>query len=340
MLHDAMICMFVGAVTVQPLAVLSALLAFIAIMSITAFFISRGSRGDDVLSRLSRFSGDQASSSSGSLEGEDERNRSPLTGLFRSLNKALSRTTATSKLTEQLSRADLRIKPAEWLTLVLILGAAVGLIFTVRVGNILPLPIGIIVALIGSQIFLRIRQSHRLSAFNRQLGDTMMLLSNALRAGYSFTQAVSTVAQSSSPPIGDEFARATREIALGINVDDALQHMVERNQSEDFDLMVTAVQIQRVVGGNLAEILDTIAFTIRERVRIEGEIRTLTAQARTSGYIITGLPIGVAVLLYFIEPTYFLPLVTTTFGWILSGISVFAILVGFGIIQRIVKIEV
>ena len=332
--------MFVGAMTLQPLAILSALLAFIAIMSLTAFIISRTSQGDDVLNRLNRFSGNQNLQSTSSPEMDDNRNRSPLTGLFRSLNRVLSRSTATSHLTEQLSRADLRIKPAEWLTLIVIVGAVVGLLFSVRVSNILPLPIGIIVALISSQIYLRIRQSRRLSAFNRQLGDTMMLLSNALRAGYSFTQSVSTVAQSSSPPIGDEFARATREIALGINVDEALQHMVDRNQSEDFDLMVTAVQIQRVVGGNLAEILDTIAFTIRERVRIEGEIRTLTAQARTSGYIITALPIGVAVLLYFIEPAYFTPLVSTTFGWILSGISIFAILVGFGIIQRIVKIEV
>ncbi len=303
MSHDAIISLILGAVTLQPLAVLSALLAFIAIMSVTAFLITRTTQGDDVLNRLNRFSGDQTHQPSSPVDEYDDRNRSPLTGLYRSLNRMLSRTTATSRLTEQLSRADLRIKPAEWLTLVLILGAAVGLIFSVRVGNILPLPVGVIVALIASQIFLRVRQSRRLSAFNRQLGDTMMLLSNALRAGYSFTQAVSTVAQSASPPIGDEFARATREIALGINVDEALQHMVERNQSEDFDLMVTAVQIQRVVGGNLAEILDTIAFTIRERVRIEGEIRTLTAQARTSGYIITGLPIGVAVLLYFIEPT-------------------------------------
>ena len=99
-----------------------------------------------------------------------------------------------------------------------------------------------------------------------------MLLSNALKAGHSFAQALASVAKNANPPISEEFSRATREIALGINVDEALNHMVVRNKSEDFDLMVTAVQIQRVVGGNLAEILDTIAFTIRERVRIQGEI--------------------------------------------------------------------
>ena len=113
---------------------------------------------------------------------------------------------------------------------------------------------------------------------------------------------MATVAKNASPPISEEFGRATREIALGIPVDDALQHMVQRNKSEDFDLMVTAVQIQRVVGGNLAEILDTIAYTIRERVRIHGEIRTITAQARMSGMIITLLPVGLALFLFFVEP--------------------------------------
>jgi tight adherence protein B len=116
--------------------------------------------------------------------------------------------------------------------------------------------------------------------------------------------------------------------------------MVQRNKSEDFDLLVTAVQIQRVVGGNLAEILDTIAFTIRERVRIQGEIRTLTAQARLSGVIITLLPIGLAVFLFLIEPSYFNPMVKQAAGWVMLGIGLFSIAVGTAIIQKITKIEV
>src|SRR5437588_819790 len=163
----------------------------------------------------------------------------------------------------------------------------------------------------ASGLYLRLRQRKRTRAFNNQLGDTLTLMSNALKAGHSFAQALSTVSKNAAPPIADEFARATREIALGINVDDALNHMNERNQSEDFDLMVTAVQIQRVVGGNLAEILDSIAYTIRERIRIQGEIRTLTAQARTSGIIITLLPFALAVALAFISPSYFSPMPKT-----------------------------
>ncbi|MDQ6846968.1 MAG: type II secretion system F family protein, partial [Candidatus Dormibacteraeota bacterium] len=173
-----------------------------------------------------------------------------------------------------------------------------------------------------------------------QLGDTITLLSNALKAGYSFAQALASVSRNASPPISDEFARATREIALGIGVDDALNHMVQRNKSEDFDLLVTAVQIQRVVGGNLAEILDTIAYTIRERVRIQGEIRTLTAQARVSGIIITLLPFGLAGVLEMLSPSYFGPMLTETLGHILLGIGIFSIAIGAAAIQKIVKIEV
>jgi tight adherence protein B len=148
------------------------------------------------------------------------------------------------------------------------------------------------------------------------------------------------VAKNASPPISEEFGRATREIALGIPVDDALQHMVQRNKSEDFDLMVTAVQIQRVVGGNLAEILDTIAYTIRERVRIHGEIRTITAQARMSGTIITLLPVGLSLFLFFVEPSYFAPMVKETLGWVMLALGSLSILVGMAIIQKIVRIQV
>jgi tight adherence protein B len=216
----------------------------------------------------------------------------------------------------------------------------VGAIFWLRFGTFIafiPCPI---VIWIASGIFLRFRQTRRTRAFENQLGDTIILLSNALKAGLSFAQAMSTVAKNASPPISEEFARATREIALGIPVDDALQHMVQRNKSEDFDLMVTAVQIQRVVGGNLAEILDTIAYTIRERVRIHGEIRTITAQARMSGMIITLLPVGLALFLFFVEPSYFAPMIKETLGWVMLGAGVLSILVGTAIIQKIVRIQV
>jgi tight adherence protein B len=127
---------------------------------------------------------------------------------------------------------------------------------------------------------------------------------------------------------------------LGITVDDALEHMNARIQSEDFDLMVTAVQIHRVVGGNLAEILDTIAFTIRERIRIQGEIRTLTAQARASGYIITALPFALTGILTLISPSYILPLFKEPIGWAMLSLALIMMFIGYSIIRKISAIEV
>ncbi len=266
--------------------------------------------------------------------------RGLLDSLTDAINPIVARGSYAGRLAEDLQKAGLRMKPSEWMLMVAGVGVALGGLVWLRFGNFLafiPCPI---LVWIASGFFLRFRQSRRTRAFEAQLGDTIILLSNALKAGLSFAQAINTVARNASPPISDEFARATREIALGIPVDDALQHMVQRNKSEDFDLMVTAVQIQRVVGGNLAEILDTIAFTIRERVRIHGEIRTLTAQARLSGLIITGLPIFVALFLFLVEPSYFKPMVTQTLGWIMIGLSLFSMAVGTAIIQKIVRIEV
>ena len=256
------------------------------------------------------------------------------------LNPLLARSSHSGKLADDLQKADLKLKSSEWVLAVAGAGIALGALLAMRFGTPVMLVIGPVAAWLLSGVFLKFRQGRRTRAFNNQLGDTITLLSNALKAGYSFAQALASVSRNASPPISDEFSRATREIALGISVDDALNHMVQRNKSEDFDLLVTAVQIQRVVGGNLAEILDTIAFTIRERVRIQGEIRTLTAQARISGIIITLLPFGLAGVLEVISPSYFGPMLSDSLGHIFMGVGVVSIIIGAAAIQKIVKIEV
>lgn len=264
-------------------------------------------------------------------------------GFLEGFNKSLTRNKGgrTSRLTEELAKADLKLRVSEYVMLIIGLIVLLIAIIWVRFHNpFLAFVIGVPVGYFAPGFFLKFRQRRRLKAFNNQLGDTIVLLSNALKAGYSFAQAMATIAKSSSPPMADEFSRAVREMNLGVSVDDALQHMVKRIESEDFDLMVTAVQIHRVVGGNLAEILDTIAFTIRERIRIQGEIRTLTAQARASGYIITGLPFALALILTFISPSYITPLFHEWLGYVLIGLGLISIAIGYGIISRITNIEV
>src|SRR5438445_272454 len=180
----------------------------------------------------------------------------------------------------------------------------------------------------------------RLAAYGVTTAGALTLLSNALKAGYSFALAIDTVAKNAVAPIGDEFGRAVREMNLGGSPDEALSNITRRIASADFDLVATAYSIHRTVGGNLAEILDNIAYTIRERVRIKGEIQTLTAQARASGTIITALPILLATFMFFVTPTYFRPMFENFIGWILLAIGAFMIFVGNLIIRRVVAIEV
>src|ERR671936_1946220 len=239
---------------------------------------------------------------------------------------------------EQLQRADLKLRPSEYFMIQLGTGVFFGLVGYWRWG-LLGLA-AFVLGYLAPGFYVKYRVSQRLKKFNNQLGDTLTLLSNALKAGYSFAQAIDTVSKNAVPPISDEFSRAVREMNLGGSVEEALHNMLRRIDSPDFDLVVTAVAIHRTVGGNLAEILDNISHTIRERIRIKGEISTLTAQARASGQLITFLPIVLAVFMYFVTPTYFKPMTENFVGWILIGIAGFMIFLGNLIISRIVAIEV
>jgi tight adherence protein B len=190
------------------------------------------------------------------------------------------------------------------------------------------------------RLYLGFAKRQRLNRFNGQLGDTINLLVNGLRSGYSMLQAMETVAKELPPPISEEFARVVQEVGLGLSAEQALNNMLRRIQSDDLDLMITAINVQHEVGGNLAEILDIISFTIRERVRIKGEIRTLTAQGMLSGYVISFLPIGLGLIMFLMNREYMLRMFSTTCGWIMVGVAVFGIVTGFIAIQKIVRIEV
>jgi tight adherence protein B len=325
--------------TISAPAIAAAVLTAGTVMSLAVWAAGRRvTEADRVAARLSQY-GRPAETVAPRV-----RTGNPIRDLVETISSALTpllaRSSHTGKLADDLQKADLKLKSSEWVLAVAGTGVAVGALLTMRFGTPVMLLVGPCAAWLLSGVYLKFRQGRRARSFNNQLGDTITLLSNALKAGYSFGQALASVSRNASPPICDEFARATREIALGITVDDALNHMVKRNKSEDFDLLVTAVQIQRVVGGNLAEILDTIAYTIRERVRIQGEIRTLTAQARISGIIITLLPFGLAGFLEIISPSYFGPMLSQNLGHIFLGVGIFSIAIGAAAIQKIVKIEV
>ncbi len=209
------------------------------------------------------------------------------------------------------------------------------------------LVVGLLIGFLLPRLWLARRRNGRLGAFNKQLPDTITLIANALRAGSSFLQAIELVVRESRPPISTEFARVIREVNLGLPFEQALENMVRRVRSDDLELMAIAIAIQHQVGGNLAEILDSIAFTIRERIRIKGEIRTLTAQQRLSGYVVAGLPIGLAAFLFVAAPGFMEPMfddrasiIGLPAGVIILAAGGVMMFMGFLFIRRIVDIEV
>jgi tight adherence protein B len=258
-----------------------------------------------------------------------------------------------ANLAREIARADLKLKVSEYL--MIWAGTTVGvpivmLLLSVAVptlGNPLVLLVGALIGFMLPRFWLGRRKSSRINAFNKQLPDTITLIANALRAGSSFLQAIELVVRESRPPISTEFGRVIREVNLGLSFDTALENMVRRVRSDDLELMATAISIQHTVGGNLAEILDSIAFTIRERVRIKGEIRTLTAQQRLSGYVVGFLPIGLAGFLFIAAPQFMSPMFDSRVsllglpaGIIILFTGGFMMFLGFMIIRRIVDIEV
>ncbi len=269
------------------------------------------------------------------------------------LNKVVEQRDFGANLSRELARADLKLKPSEYL--MIWAGTTVGipvvmwlLSFVVTgLGNPLILIVGGFVGFLLPRFWLGRRRSGRLNAFNKQLPDTITLIANALRAGSSFLQAIELVVRESRPPVATEFGRVIREVNLGLSFDVALENMVRRVRSDDLELMATAISIQHTVGGNLAEILDSIAFTIRERVRIKGEIRTLTAQQRLSGYVVGFLPIGLAGFLFIAAPQFMDPMFDASvsflglpLGVIILMVGGFSMFMGFMFIRRIVDIEV
>lgn len=180
----------------------------------------------------------------------------------------------------------------------------------------------------------------RVQLFNSQIVQALGLISNGLKVGYSFLQAVEMVAAEMEPPMAVEFRRLLRETNLGVNIEVALRDMARRVESEDMDLVVTAILIQRQVGGNLAEVLDKISHTIRERGQLQNELRSLTAQGRLSGLIVGLLPVGVGFLLYTVSPGFIGVLFAEELGRLLLLLAVAMQILGIFLIRRVLTIKI
>ncbi|PFH21002.1 MULTISPECIES: type II secretion system F family protein [Burkholderia] len=200
--------------------------------------------------------------------------------------------------------------------------------------------IAVPLSLLAPRLIVRRMQTKRLFNIERQLPDTLLMVASALRAGASFPIALESAVQESSPPISQEFALLIREIRLGVDMGDALEHMEKRIPVQDFLMATAAISISREVGGNLAETLETVARTLREKQQMEGKIRALTAQGKAQGWVMTGLPIFLIAVLDRMEPVAMAPLFDKPVGWATLAVIAVMEFLGYKAIGKITNIDV
>ena len=263
------------------------------------------------------------------------------------LSKRVEKTTWSDKVSKELAQADIKMKPGELILVTIASIIAVAVIgYVIGTKSFLLAFLGAVLGFFLPRMYIRSQRSRRLVRFNSQLSDMLSLMVNGLRAGFSTLQSMEAVAKEMPTPISDEFRRVVQEVSLGVSSDKALDNLVRRIPSDDLDLVVTAMKVQREVGGNLAEILDTISHTIRERVRIKGEIRTLTAQMKYSARILALLPIGLTLAIYLINRDYITILTTqesnTPFpcGILALVLALILVIVGYFVMDSFTNIDV
>lgn len=320
----------------SPLVYLLGGVGLLAVVMLILALLGGGGEETQVERRLGRYvQGEERAPSEENIEEEAKR----LSRLTEGLNKAIEKRTFATNISARLAQASVKLTVAEYLILnfisIVVLGGIAFLIFR----NFLTIT-GFVAGFFLPKIVLNVLKARRLRKFNDQLADTINLLVNGIRSGYSMPQAMETVANDMPEPVSEEFRRIGIEIGLGVPLQDALDNMLRRVSSTDLDLMITAIKVQHEVGGNLAEILDTISHTIRERVRIQGEIKTLTAQGEITGYVLSGLPFAITGILFLLNREYMGRMFTTTCGWIMSGVAMTIIVLGFFVMRKIVQIEV
>lgn len=245
-----------------------------------------------------------------------------------------------TKIQKELIKAHILLKGEEFITICIIsfIGA-----FLISMGIFQNVIVGFVFGILGwiaPSIIVKRKKKKRVKVLSDQLGDAIVLISNSLKAGYSFLQAVEMVSKEMTPPISDEFAQLQKEINLGYTTEQALENIMKRVESDDLGLVITAVLTQRQIGGNLAEILDNISGTIRDRLKIKGEIKTLTAQGKASGMVISLVPVGLGLVMQVTNPDYIGLLFSNKLGWGILAVAVVMQSIGIYSISKIIKIEI
>lgn len=256
----------------------------------------------------------------------------------RALDKALEGGSLRLFNREKLEHAGLRMTQAEFIVLVLAGGVVGVLVGMVVLGPPLAILLFILAPFVG-HLVLNFRAGKRRNKFDQQLGDTLQLLAGGLRAGHSILRAVDAAATESQSPTSEEMRRVITETSLGRDMLASLTDTADRMKNEDFVWIAQAIQINREVGGNLAEVLDQVNETIRERSEIKGHIKALAAEGKFSAYILIAMPIGIVVMLMAINPGYMDPMFTKPLGWGMIGLSVVLMTIGSLWMRKIIDLK-
>jgi len=318
------------------------LLALVLILLGMVMSKRRKQSPDEVMERMGRFATREEMLAVADSSGNKHR---PSTVAI-SLEQMIQGRSIAEKTANMLTRADSHLTVGEFFLIrVVAAGGGFALGFFIMSAIIAPafgFLFGVVFGFLGfaiPAIVMSIKGKMRIKKFINQLGDTISLMANSLRAGYSLLQTMELVSREAKDPIAGEFRRVVREVGLGMSTEEAMQNLLRRVPSEDLDLLITAINIQHEVGGNLAQILTTIGHTIRERVRIHGEIKVLTAQVQLSGYIISAMPVFLAVVIFMMNPGYIMELFV--WPWICMPIGALIMVgIGFLAMRKIASIEV
>lgn len=336
----------------SPLIIIGGAVILAVLIVIVGLLVARRTESREVEERLGRYEQEEVEYQSFlDTEQEEEVPQDEMAGsviqggrrFLNPINNMLAERKFGKNWRRKLGRANLKLTVAEFAVLHPVSAAIAFLVgfFVLFSGDLIT---SVLVGAIGfffPRLYVSRMIGRRLISFEQQLPDTLGLLVNALRSGYSVLQAMEAVAKDAPEPTKTEFQRIVQEVQLGIDLPDALEHLLERLDSDDLDLVVTAINIQREVGGNLAEILEVISHTIRERIKLKGEIRVLTAQGRITGYLISFLPIGLALFLNVMNPGYMGQLFSNqSCGWPLLGVGLTLIAIGQAIISKIIDIDI
>lgn len=318
--------------------ILAVFLSFLTVILIFAGIISIiASKKKKLSARLEKYTGKQESHS---VEDKEKKSHeSSLRGSFKSLSGTVAPKGWIKTAEVELAQADIPLRPEEYVTIQMLIIVVLTFLSYFVGGNLLLTVVVALLAALTPSILLKRAKARRIMKFNNQLGEGLSIMANSLRAGFSFMQSVDTLSKEMPPPLSTEFARMLKEMNLGSTTEEALDNLLNRVESEDLDLVITAVKIQRQVGGNLAEVLERIAATIKQRIKLKGEVKTLTAQSRVSGLIIGLLPLFIIGVVSLIHPEYITTLFTHPLGFIMLGWAVVSEIIGFLVIRKIVAID-